>query len=513
MDLGATSTQELVDVAAAIAAELAARPAPESASVCMELAETLAAATDAQEGALAGLIGQVDAAGEVRRWGLPSTQAWLRSRLGMRESRARERLTLARHRHRLPEVRERLASGELSYGYAATVAEAVARLDDQDCAKAETLLLDMVGQGVSPGKLAVFGRRIRDVIAERDGHDEPPAEARRGYERSWITSTRSLDGGRYINGWLNAEDAAIWAGTLAPLAKPAGPDDDRDLAERTAAALSGVLSGGHKATKVTVICDLETLTGGPVPARLTDGSPIPAPQARRIALAAGVSPLLLAGGHTPLYLGHKVRFATAAQRQVLETRYPTCAVEGCEVPGSLCEVDHVNGWALGDSPTDIDKLALCCGWHNRYKHANPRQLHASHDFTTGRYTYRLLPPAITRTGAPPAPAPRAADPPATNRRPADAPATDVRAADVRAADVRAADVRAADVRAAEVRAAEVRAADVRAADVRAADVRAAEVRAAEVPAADTSAADTPANDAPANDVQAADVRAPYDRAA
>ncbi|WP_160160902.1 HNH endonuclease signature motif containing protein [Actinomadura sp. K4S16] len=409
MDLGAASTQELVNAAAAIAAELAARPAPESAAVCMELAETLAAASDAHEAALAGFVARVDAAGETRRWGLPSTQAWLRSRLGMRDARTKERVTLARQLHRLPVVTELLARGELSCGYASTVADAVARLDDDDCAKAETLLLDMIGQGFSPGKVAAFGRRIREVIAERDGCEEPPEEVQRGYERSWIDSTRSLDGGRYIKGWLNAEDAAVWDGTLGPLAKPAGPDDHRDLPERTAAALSSVLAGGHKATKVTVICDLDTLTGGHAPARLTDGTPIPAPQARRIALAAGVSPLLLAGGNTPLYLGHKVRFATAAQRQVLETLYSTCAVQGCEVPGTLCEVDHVNGWALGKSPTDIDKLALCCGWHNRYKHTHPQHIHTTHDPTTGRYTYRLHPPG-TPTTHPPTTNPRTAEP-------------------------------------------------------------------------------------------------------
>ena len=356
---------ELVNAASEIAAELARRAAPESAAACMELAETLASAGDMQEAALAGFIGVVDRGREVQRWGFPSTRTWLRSRLGMREARAKERLTLARQRDRVPQTAERWAEGELSYGYAATIADAVARLDDNDCAAAEEILLGMVEDGFSAGKVASFGRRIRDVITERDGTEPAPEDAERGYERSWIDSTRSLDGGRYIKGWLNAEDAAIWDGTLAPLAKPAGTGDPRDLSERTAAALACVLSGGHKATKVTVICDLDTLTGGHAPARLTDGTPVPAAQARRIALNAGVSPLLLGKGSLPLYLGRAERFATPAQRRVLEALNPTCAVQGCEVPGTLCEIDHVGGWALG-SPTDIDQLTLTCGWHNRY---------------------------------------------------------------------------------------------------------------------------------------------------
>ncbi|TDC62436.1 HNH endonuclease [Actinomadura sp. GC306] len=379
-----------MEVLSAVAAELAAREAPESAAACLELTETLGRAVDRQEAVLAGFIAVVDAGREVQRWGYPSTQSWLRNRLGMRDTRARERLTLARQRHRLHQVAGRLGAGDLSFGYATTIAGAVARLADEDCAAAEQILLGMVDQDFSAGKVASFGRRIGDVIAERDGTDQATDDAKRGYERSWIDSTRGLDGGRYIRGWLNAEDAALWDGTLGPLAKPAGADDRRDLPERTAAALTGVLADGHRATKVTVICDLDTLTGGQAPARLTDGAPIPPEQARRIALNAGVSPLLLGRGNVPLYLGKKVRFATGPQRQVLETLYPTCAVRGCEVPGILCEVDHVDGWALGSS-TDIDQLALTCGWHNRFKHTHPDRLKISKG-RDGRYIYRLHPP-------------------------------------------------------------------------------------------------------------------------
>ncbi|WP_242901700.1 HNH endonuclease signature motif containing protein [Actinomadura terrae] len=396
IDLDEASTEDLVGVAAAVAAELAHRTPPESSAVCLELTRTLAGAIDQQESCLAGLVGVFDAAGEVRRWGAPSTRAWLRSELGLRDQRANERLTVARQRHRLPRVAKLWAAGELSHGYASTIAGAVTRLDDDDCVIAEDLLLGMVDQGFSAGKVAAFGRRIGEVIAERDGTERPDGDVRRGYARSWLTSTRSLDGGRYLKGWLNAEDSAVFDGALASLAKPAGVDDRRDLSERTAAALTGVLAGGHTATKVTVICDLDTLTGADAPARLTDGTPIPAEQARRIALNAGVSPLLLAGGNVPLYLGHRVRFANAGQRRVLETLYPTCAVRGCEVPGSLCEVDHVKGWALGRGPTDIDQLALCCGWHNRFKHTNAEQVQIEKG-PAGNYTYRILPPdGVTR---------------------------------------------------------------------------------------------------------------------
>ncbi|MFI0451755.1 DUF222 domain-containing protein [Actinomadura sp. 6N118] len=401
-DLADSSTVDLVEGLAGIAAELATREADESGTSCKELAEILAGAVDQTEHALAGLIARVDISGVVKDWGFASTKAWLRTTLGMRDGRAQERLRLARQLPRLTQVDKRWAAGDLSYGYAATIAEAVHRLSDEDCAKAEDILLGLADEGVSPVKVARLGHRIRDVIAERDGVDLPE-ETKREYERSWMVATRSLDGGSYVKGWLNPEDSAIWHGTLDPLAEPAGPDDLRDTAERTAAVLSSVLSGGHKATKVTVIVDLEALTEDPgaqtgradvkTSARLPDGTPLPAEQARRIALSARVSPLILGAGNVPLYFGHATRFASQGQRQVLETLYSTCAVEHCPIPGTLCEVDHVDGWALGNSPTDIDKLALCCGWHNRWKHAHPDQVEITHN-TQGQYVYRTLPPPL-----------------------------------------------------------------------------------------------------------------------
>ncbi|KAB2346048.1 HNH endonuclease signature motif containing protein [Actinomadura rudentiformis] len=389
-DLSSASTAQLVEAAAAIFTELAQRSAPEAGSACMELAEELATAIDQAEYVLAGLIAVVDRTGEMKHWGLPSTQAWLRCRMGMREGRAKERITLARQLPRLERVTKQMATGDLSYGYAATIADAVHRLNDDDCATAEDILLQAAGEGLSAGKVARLGNTIHDRVTERTGTDQPPEDARRGYERSWLAVSRSLDGGCYVKGWLNPEDTAILDGTLAPLAKPAGTDDRRDLAERTAAALTTVLSGGHRNTRITVITHLETLTGDDQPGWLRDGTPIPAAQVRRLALTARVSPLLLSADHEPLYLGHAVRIATSGQRRVLETLYDTCAVHGCEVPGFLCEVDHVNGWALGDSPTDIDKLTLCCGWHNRWKHTHPDQIQITK--TDGRYRYRALPP-------------------------------------------------------------------------------------------------------------------------
>ena len=112
VDLDEASTMELVNAASMIAAELARRTPPESAAACMQLTESLAAASDMHEAALSGLISVVDRSREVQQWGFPSTQSWLRSRLGMRDARAKERLTLARQRDRLTQMTRRWTAGE-----------------------------------------------------------------------------------------------------------------------------------------------------------------------------------------------------------------------------------------------------------------------------------------------------------------------------------------------------------------------------------------------------------------
>jgi hypothetical protein len=135
--------------------------------------------------------------------------------------------------------------------------------------------------------------------------------------------------------------------------------------------------------------------GQRIPARLLDGTPISLEDARRIALNAGISALVLGREGIPIYLGRSARFATAAQRRVLLARYDTCCVTGCRIPARLCEVHHLNGgWKLG-TPTDIDQLAPLCGWHNRWIETHRDQTVQTVD-RQGRTVLKILQPRTTR---------------------------------------------------------------------------------------------------------------------
>ena len=503
IDGGAASSAELVAQLAALAAELAARPAPDSGADCYEQTETLGRAIDLIESAIAARVNGATRNGQVAEWGHTSPTAWLRTSLDMRHARAEERAALAAQLPRLPQVAKRLAAGALSMGYAAAIATGVRRLDETDCEKAEDLLLGFVDDGHSVGQIIRFADKVKDLIAERDGTAAEPEDGRRG-ERQWWALHRS-GSGTFVKGRFGVELTALIKAKLEPLAAPCGADDTRDHSERLADALQTYLSQGGSGWDPILLIDLKQppwipecerdqasasatlphianasvpaatanaapdqrksatgdkpmaepeppparrrsaaaqsgpaaapspppetaeataqertrrqsessaatgteprravrrvprapgpswpFDGTPFTSRLIDGTPIPVDRARSILLNAGFSTLVLGTDGQPLYLGRRVRCATPAQRRVLQARYGTCVVDGCEIPATGCQVDHIDGWENGQ-PTDIDRLVMCCAFHNRYKWRNPDRITIIQR-TDGRYAYHIARP-------------------------------------------------------------------------------------------------------------------------
>jgi hypothetical protein len=150
-------------------------------------------------------------------------------------------------------------------------------------------------------------------------------------------------------------------------------------------------------------------------ARLADGTPISTQRAREILLNAGFSALILGTDGHPLYLGRRVRCATPAQRRALHARYATCVVDGCEIPATGCQVDHVDGWENGQ-PSDIDRLVLCCSWHNRYKWRRPDRVTITQQ-PDGRYRYQIARPNNAQPNNAQPNSPRRRDHPSGGRPP------------------------------------------------------------------------------------------------
>ena len=151
--------------------------------------------------------------------------------------------------------------------------------------------------------------------------------------------------------------------------------DTRSHAQRQHDALSALIRGQlgdpklgkHNGLPVTIIATatLEQLQSRAGHAVTASGTLLP------------ISDLIRMAGHAyhylaifrdadgrPLYLGRSKRVANADQRIVLHAMERGCSAPGCDVPGYLCEVHHVDEWADGGL-TNVDLLTFACGPHHR----------------------------------------------------------------------------------------------------------------------------------------------------
>ena len=161
--------------------------------------------------------------------------------------------------------------------------------------------------------------------------------------------------------------------------------DSRSHAQRQHDAIGALLRGQlgdpklgqHNGLPVTVVVSatLEQLQTGAGHAVTGGGTLIP--MRDLISMASHAHHYLCVyESHTrrPLYLGRTKRIATGDQRLVLHALERGCTAPGCDVPGYLAEVHHVDEWADGGL-TNIDKLTLACftdhplikrgGWRTR----------------------------------------------------------------------------------------------------------------------------------------------------
>jgi hypothetical protein len=151
--------------------------------------------------------------------------------------------------------------------------------------------------------------------------------------------------------------------------------DARSFAQRQHDAIAALVRGQlgdptlgqHNGLPVTVIVSatLDQLHTGAGVAVTAGGTLLPMRDAIRMASHAWHY-LCVFDQHTerPLYLGRSKRIASADQRIVLHSRDRGCTTPGCDMPGYLCEVHHVDEWVEGGL-TNIDKLTFACRAHHR----------------------------------------------------------------------------------------------------------------------------------------------------
>jgi hypothetical protein len=72
-----------------------------------------------------------------------------------------------------------------------------------------------------------------------------------------------------------------------------------------------------------------------------------------------------------------------------------CSHPGCDVPGYLCEVHHVDEWTAHGKLTNIDNLTFACGPHHRLLIPGGWKTRKRSDGTT-----EWIPPPDIDTGQP-----------------------------------------------------------------------------------------------------------------
>ena len=390
-------------------------------------------------------VAAFDARGGAELHGSPTTAAWLRARTRAGHRDAATLVRTARQLRALPAVAAALAAGEVSWAHTTTIATALSdthtRLDAAAAAAVETALTDLAREDtVDTCRTAVRH------LATRLDPDGTLAREERAFTRRHLSTAVGPGGLVHLRGLLDPEGGEILRTALAALTPPPVPGDDRTHAQAQADGLvdlcTGALRGDTLPTtagrrpQVTLTVDLPTLRGeaaragldlpaallsparepapaaaparepapaaapaaaparGPAAARalLTGGASLPwtgpvhPATARRIACDADLTRLLLDPHGEPLHLGRTHRFATPAQRRVLDTRDRGCIADGCHRPPQWCDAHHITHWADGGH-TDIDDMVLLCRYHHRHTHEAGWTITRDHH---GRY--RLTPP-------------------------------------------------------------------------------------------------------------------------
>lgn len=256
--------------------------------------------------------------------------------------------------------------------------------------RAETFLAEKAAE-LRPDQLEVVADKLAVTLNPDGRFSDEDRALRRGF--TWCGRQRpdGMSVGRLIaSPQLRAELDAWLAKFAAPgmcnsddqsptvTGEPAQDVVDRDrrtYPQRQHDAISALLRrqlgdpalGMHNGLPVTVIATatLEQLRTGAGHSVTASGTLLPISDLIRMAgHAYHYLTIFRDSDERPLYLARTKRIATAAQRIVLHAKDRGCTAPGCDVPGFLCEVHHVDEWSEGGM-TNIDRLTFACGPHHR----------------------------------------------------------------------------------------------------------------------------------------------------
>lgn len=252
-----------------------------------------------------------------------------------------------------------------------------------------------------------FRRRMRAEVRTIEGDDGAGRLARQRRDTGVRTWT-GRDGMWNLHGRFDPATALALVEALRRQTEtmfhgehPAGAPTDPVLRHQwfQAHALAGLVTGGggsaSGAPEFVVVIDHETLErrARHADSRVDCGCDLDVPietllrlgeRARFVPVIVGSDGRVIAEGSrvasadelldalrhpVPLDRGRTRRHADRAQRHALRAMYRHCAIPGCRVPFSRCEIHHLQRWEDGGT-TDLDNLLPVCAHHHDRLHAD-----------------------------------------------------------------------------------------------------------------------------------------------
>lgn len=346
---------------------------------------------DALESELTTLAGHLNAAnfrflmllGEFQRregyagWGILSCAHWLSWRCGLSLVAARDRCRVARALENLPQLRDAMRRGSISF----CKARAITRVATPEN---EALLLELAEHGtVTHVEKTVRLYRKQQCARELQNYNETQ-------DRRELCCFVDDDGQFILRGRLGAEQGALVRKALEAAAqqlrdaerdsREAGPVPDRPVdatAARNADALGllaetflahdgASLAAGDRHL-VTVHVDEQVLRDEqPGRCDLDDVSSIPPATVRRLCCDASLVTIVEDAAGSPLDIGRKTRVVPPAMHRALVARDVGCRFPGC-ANTRFVDAHHIIHWADGGT-TSLDNLILLCRRHHRFVH-------------------------------------------------------------------------------------------------------------------------------------------------
>jgi hypothetical protein len=304
------------------------------------------------------LIAEYDAAQAWREDGATSMAAWLSYSLNVTHATGAEEARVAGALEDLPAVGDAYANGELPRDQLRALTRFATSETDASLA--------VEAPKLSAAQTYRMAARHRPVTTE----DED------GAHRTRCFGLRETPHFTRLSGRLPHAEAAVVAKALERVAGPPEADPvsglyppyEQRLADALVELSSTRLAAESDADRATVAVhvDAAILAGGDGIAELEHGEAVSAETARRLVCNARWYVVVDGPDGTPIGIGRTTRQVPPWLLRELKRRDLGCVFPGC---GRRRWVDahHIVPWSQG-GPTDLDNLALLCGFHHRLVH-------------------------------------------------------------------------------------------------------------------------------------------------